>query len=550
MSLLLDALRRASASREDPKGEHYTVPRRATEPAHAPEPGVAPETDDALALTPRDDGSELPLAEAAPSPGPDSAEDDPSLRPLPRERATADALLQAGGDGTRRGRFALALGLLLAGAIAAAALAGGGWLWYQQSRDQIASELGRFQPAPAPDEPAGPPEAPEQADAPSIPALADAIPQSPPASAEADEAADAGATATAPFSEDPAQAGEGAPAQASAPSENADGDSSAEEEGAPAAPEPTQAEPSTAGAPAGGDASAAPDGPSATKTADATDATDAADAVDAVDAVDAADAADAAHAADTADAAASRDAPAAERDTRGQAAHETPSVSGAESGGTAEPAAPAQDADGANATPRRARPLIQVARGAPLAEALRIGYGALRDADLATAETAYERALDLAPDNRDALLGAAVVRQRQNSPEAAQRLYQRVLDAHPRDPYARAAMAALDGRATRRNESELKMLLRDDPAAPALNFALGNLYAGESRWAEARQAYARASDAVPADPDYAFNLAVALDHLGQREAAHAQYRRALRLSANGAPEFEPAAVRTRLQQLR
>jgi len=197
---------------------------------------------------------------------------------------------------------------------------------------------------------------------------------------------------------------------------------------------------------------------------------------------------------------------------------------------------------------RQAR--IEASDATPVRDALEAGYRALQQGRLQRADRAYGRALDLAPDNRDALIGAAAVAQRQGRPGAARRLYRRVLTQDPRDAYARSALAALAGRSQRRQtESELKRLLRTNPASPALHFALGNLYAREARWSEAQRAYFEAVRAASRHPDYAYNLAVALDHLGQRNAARRHYARALDLAKQRAASFNGRAARRRLEAL-
>jgi tetratricopeptide (TPR) repeat protein len=217
-----------------------------------------------------------------------------------------------------------------------------------------------------------------------------------------------------------------------------------------------------------------------------------------------------------------------------------------------EAAASATESRTAEEAARRAEPLVQASSGpSELTRTLQAGYSALRAGDTDAAAHAYARALELAPGNRDALLGAASVAQRRGNDERAAAYYRQVLQDHPRDDYTRAALAGLEGaRQPRRSETELKGLLRERPDSPSLQFALGNVYAGESRWSEAQSAYFKAYRAEPDNPDYAYNLAVALDHLGQRDAARTYYREALSASdGEGDAGFPVAAVRRRLEQL-
>jgi len=92
-------------------------------------------------------------------------------------------------------------------------------------------------------------------------------------------------------------------------------------------------------------------------------------------------------------------------------------------------------------------------------------------------------------------------------------------------------------------------LLRQQPQAAHLHFALGNLYAAQQRWPLAQQQYFEAFRLSPDNPDYAFNLAVALDRLGEEREALAFYRKALDLNHRGLARFDSLAARARIQAL-
>jgi tetratricopeptide (TPR) repeat protein len=179
------------------------------------------------------------------------------------------------------------------------------------------------------------------------------------------------------------------------------------------------------------------------------------------------------------------------------------------------------------------------------------GYTAYQAGDLAAARNAYQQALREDPANRDALLGMAAVEMRGQRYELAEGYYQRLLHADPRDPHAQAGMLALRGAQIDpvQGETRVKTLLASDPESAVLHFALGNQYAQQARWAEAQQSYFKAHAADPENPDFAFNLAVALDQLHQRGLALEYYRRALALAEKRAPGFSPDAARARAQQL-
>jgi len=71
----------------------------------------------------------------------------------------------------------------------------------------------------------------------------------------------------------------------------------------------------------------------------------------------------------------------------------------------------------------------------------------------------------------------------------------------------------------------------------------------QGRWAEAQQHYFKAFAADPDNADFAYNLAVSLDHLRQSGLALEYYRRALALAEKRGASFELAAARSRAQQL-
>ena len=179
------------------------------------------------------------------------------------------------------------------------------------------------------------------------------------------------------------------------------------------------------------------------------------------------------------------------------------------------------------------------------------GYAAYQEGRLAAARNDYQAALRDEPRNRDALLGLAALDMREQRYESADAIYRQLLQVDPRDPYAHAGLLALRGQGMDpiAAESRLKSLLAAEPESAVLNFALGNQYAQQARWAEAQQAYFKAVAAEPENPDYAYNLAVSLEHLRQMSPALDYYRRALALTQSRSASFDRAAVQARVQQL-
>lgn len=181
--------------------------------------------------------------------------------------------------------------------------------------------------------------------------------------------------------------------------------------------------------------------------------------------------------------------------------------------------------------------------------ALGKAYQLFMDGDLAAAQQQYKTVLQQEPNNRDALLGMAAIAINRKLGAQAGAYYLKLLELDPSDPDAIAGLTSLQGGDPAEIESRLKKALAQNPQAGALLFALGNLYAQESRWSDAQQTYFRAYGAVPGNPDYAFNLAVSLDRLNQEKLALEFYQRALTLAQNKPGNFNKVAIEDRIRQL-
>jgi tetratricopeptide (TPR) repeat protein len=180
--------------------------------------------------------------------------------------------------------------------------------------------------------------------------------------------------------------------------------------------------------------------------------------------------------------------------------------------------------------------------------ALLDAYQAYQRGDYVTAAQGYRQVLSMDSRNRDALLGLAAIAQQQGQDEAAQHYYRQLLVLDPRDPVAQAALlnfAPDEGN----TESRLKSMLAEQPRSAALHFALGNFYADQSGWGDAQQYYFNAHTLEPTNAQFTFNLAVSLDHLGQRKLAAQYYQQALQLDTSGNSGFDHAKAQQRLNEL-
>ncbi|MBU1648383.1 MAG: tetratricopeptide repeat protein [Proteobacteria bacterium] len=206
---------------------------------------------------------------------------------------------------------------------------------------------------------------------------------------------------------------------------------------------------------------------------------------------------------------------------------------------------------------------------------LAAAYGAYQKGDFEQARQEYQQVLQADPQHRAALLGLADIAMHWSEKSLARDLYLRVLDQDPGDPLARAGLLAIAPMGDLvQQESELKLLLERHPNIAPLFFSLGNVYAAGQRWSEAQQAYFNALQAAKnaalnpmgtsgattgssgtaiskpcVHPDYPFNLAVSLEHMGQLKSATSFYREALQCAVDRSAGFEPDLLRARLKIL-
>lgn len=212
---------------------------------------------------------------------------------------------------------------------------------------------------------------------------------------------------------------------------------------------------------------------------------------------------------------------------------------------------PGPVAEPEQAAPERNR--IVVSRGSPepaMNPLLPRAYAALQANQLVQAKNLYDQLLRAEPGSIDALLGLAAIATIEGDSEEATKRYLRILELEPRHALAQSGLIGLLGRADpAAAESRLKSLIAREPSA-YLYFTLGNLYADQSVWPAAQQAYFQAYHLEPTNPDYAYNLAVGLEHVGQPKVALGFYRRAAELAGSrGHTHFNLAQAQERIGKL-
>ena len=169
----------------------------------------------------------------------------------------------------------------------------------------------------------------------------------------------------------------------------------------------------------------------------------------------------------------------------------------------------------------------------------------------ATAKTAYEALIKMEPYNIEALHGLAAIAVVEKRWNAADHYYERILVADPKDAAALSGLINLHGQNNPgAAESRLKGITSEQPDSAAAQFALGNLFASQQRWADAQQAYFKAYSADAENPDILYNLAVSLEHMNQARLARQYYLLALDATKRRPAGFDTAVVGARAAALK
>ena len=163
----------------------------------------------------------------------------------------------------------------------------------------------------------------------------------------------------------------------------------------------------------------------------------------------------------------------------------------------------------------------------------------------------YNQALLREPNNRDALLGLSAIAVKQQRYEFARQKYQYLLRLNPKDSIAIAGISSINNNnGPQLNESQLKFMLKEQPDSAHLYFALGSLYSSHNKWPEAQSAYFSAWSIDNKNADYAYNLAVSLDHLDKHDQALNFYELGLKLKQASSGNFSAKNVLQRTHTLK
>jgi len=165
-----------------------------------------------------------------------------------------------------------------------------------------------------------------------------------------------------------------------------------------------------------------------------------------------------------------------------------------------------------------------------LDQRLQNAYQAFVSGNPNKAKTLYRDVLKQDIYQTDALLGMAAIAQKQGRYADAAGWYQKALATDPNNPAALAGLAATSPQQDARSqELRLQKLISKQPYHAQHYANLGNLYASQQSWSKAQTAFFEANRYDKQNAQFAFNLAVSLEHLGKPSLAIQHYQRALTL---------------------
>ena len=181
------------------------------------------------------------------------------------------------------------------------------------------------------------------------------------------------------------------------------------------------------------------------------------------------------------------------------------------------------------------------------------GYAALLRGDYDTALGFYDQALKEEPSSILALLGRGASLQKLHKFEDAQLAYERVLQIDPENREALTNVTAITGeKAPAEALNRLVALEKSYQTFSPIKAQIGLLYARAGNMEQALDYLRRATALNPESAMYQYNLALVLDHMGLREQAAASYQEVLSAIALGRapPELSSTEIERRLRYLR
>ena len=179
-------------------------------------------------------------------------------------------------------------------------------------------------------------------------------------------------------------------------------------------------------------------------------------------------------------------------------------------------------------------------------------WNSWQQGDVVSAEKAYRSVLERQPDQRDALMGMLAITQLQaKTLPQARDIAARLTALYPNDKEIVEAVRVFQGNTTSESEQEtqLKLLLKQDTQNAMTAYRLGIVYAEQKRWPEAQNAFFNAVSLDSTQPEYLANLAISYDQLGKVSLAISTYQQALQVASKKPSTVNTEMLTNRLQAL-
>ena len=178
-----------------------------------------------------------------------------------------------------------------------------------------------------------------------------------------------------------------------------------------------------------------------------------------------------------------------------------------------------------------------------------LAYQAYQTGNLQKSEELYLAALSKKPESIASLFGLGAIAMSRGELNKAYSFYKKAEAINPRHPEVKKAIALLSAQSGQYSDQGkvLKNLIAENPRDAKLPYSLGNLFAKKGDWVNAQKQYFKAFELDGRQFDYALNLAVSLDHLGEYELAKQFYKTALSLQKNDNPSAQ--GIKKRLMTL-
>lgn len=207
-----------------------------------------------------------------------------------------------------------------------------------------------------------------------------------------------------------------------------------------------------------------------------------------------------------------------------------------------------------NLTQNTAKKSLTIKREKTLTTLVNEGYALYQKGEYGTSLSKYAQAYRQSPVNQDALLGMVATHTKLGQPDLAnvyrQKLKMLGLTAdRDRKIKTDSPKVSSDRSKIPPTPNLLLAQLKKTPNDAQLNFSIATLFAKKGDWEKAQNYYFKAHQFAPNNPNYAFNLAVSLEHLGHSKTALSFYKKTKNLMQVSPSSVNPMIVAKRLDVL-